>query len=379
MRKWITLIILLVLVGVAWAGTSSNRFPGQTIPEVGDAGTGYATNIRGWMLTTDAFLVAPNFNEVIASTINFGVNGSPIWTEGLIFYDGDNDALTVYNDEADIGLQVGQESYFKVKNSTGSTITDASLVYINGASGGVPTIALSKADATTTALIAGVATHNIENNTTGYVTTQGLVKNIDTTGCIAGDRIYLSAASAGAFTKTAPTSAFVIPVGYITAVGSTNGALLVTNIGGPEAVAPVYAAVYASSETVVINTVDTLYLASDGWVVDVENGVDYNGTTGLYTIGAGNAGDYFAGFFMSIAGGNSDLLQVDMYKAGVIQNSHRVDRKLGVGGDIGSLGITNALNNVSVGDTIKLITQQDTTTTNQTITHGSFWLYRVNQ
>jgi len=54
---WIPTIIFLciLLFGyIAYAGTTSDAYPGQTIPEVGDSGPGYATNIEGWMKSVDS-------------------------------------------------------------------------------------------------------------------------------------------------------------------------------------------------------------------------------------------------------------------------------------------------------------------------------------
>jgi hypothetical protein len=54
-----------------------------------------------------------------------------------------------------MNLQIGQETVIRVVNNTASTITNGSVVYLTGASGVFPTVALAKADAIDTYYVAG--------------------------------------------------------------------------------------------------------------------------------------------------------------------------------------------------------------------------------
>lgn len=155
----------------------------------------------------------------------------PPWEEGLAFYDDDEKTIAVYNNEADITLQLGQEMFLRATNKSGSTILNGALVYIDGAQGSRPTIALAKADAAATCQVLAMATHDISDNATGFVTTNGLVHDVNTASITAGDAIYLSAATAGAYTDTAPTApSFVIQVGRCIFENSTSG-LIYIDIG----------------------------------------------------------------------------------------------------------------------------------------------------
>jgi hypothetical protein len=95
----------------------------------------------------------------------------------------------------------------KVRNSTASTITKGSVVYIVGSSGTVPTIekALANADATSSRTF-GIVEENITSNTDGYVTNQGLLTGLDTSaaGIVDGAVLWLSPTIAGAYTTTKP-------------------------------------------------------------------------------------------------------------------------------------------------------------------------------
>jgi hypothetical protein len=106
--------------------------------------------------------------------------------------------------------------YIYATNKTGVTITNGQLVYVDGAQGSRPTIALAKADSPSTSYVIAMATHDIANNATGYVTVFGLVRDIDTASFAAGTELFLSDSVAGEYTGTAPTApSFAISVGTV--------------------------------------------------------------------------------------------------------------------------------------------------------------------
>lgn len=156
---------------------------------------------------------------------------APAHSEGRIFYDDDEKTLSVYNNESDVSLQLGQEMFIRATNKTGVTILNGALVYIDGAQGSRPTIALAKADNVATCQVLAMATHDIDDNATGFVTTNGLVHDVNTDSITAGNAIFLSAATAGAYTDTSPTAPdFVIQVGRCIFENSTSG-LIYIDIG----------------------------------------------------------------------------------------------------------------------------------------------------
>ena len=96
----------------------------------------------------------------------------PAHQEGVAFYDVDNHTLSLYNDEADVTLQLGQEEFLRVRNNTGATITNGAAVLITGSHGNAaPTISGAIATSESASQIVGLATHDIEDNSFGYVTT----------------------------------------------------------------------------------------------------------------------------------------------------------------------------------------------------------------
>jgi len=120
----------------------------------------------------------------------------------------------------EVTLQIGQEMHVRARNNTGVTITNGTVVYINGAQGNNPTIALADADSVSTAQVIGVATESIIDNETGYVTISGVVNNVNTSVWNSGDKLYLSTTN-GQLTNVAPSSPH-ISVLVATALNSTN-------------------------------------------------------------------------------------------------------------------------------------------------------------
>lgn len=170
------------------------------------------------------------FNPV---QMRFTAIAAPSYVAGQLFYDSGNESLTFHNNESDVALQIGQETWIRVRNESGSTISNGQVVYIDGSASGLPRIALARADASTTAEAVGLATHDIETASTGYVTAYGTVRDFDTSGFTLADRVFLSASVAGAITNTAPSDPnFVVSIGIVTEVNVSTGDVLVT-LGAP--------------------------------------------------------------------------------------------------------------------------------------------------
>ena len=135
---------------------------------------------------------------------------------GRLFYDDDNECPAFFNDEADITLQIGQESWIRVRNVSGASITDGQVVYIDSASGNLPTIELADADTADYCQVVGFATHTIENNSIGYVTTNGLVRGVNTSTYNEGDVLYIDTIKGG-FTTTQYLSPICrVSIGHVT-------------------------------------------------------------------------------------------------------------------------------------------------------------------
>jgi hypothetical protein len=162
-------------------------------------------------------------------SLNTGAS-TPAWAAGQMFWDAADGTVTIDTEITSVRQQVGQELYLKARNNTGSTIVNGSVVYISGATGNRPTIALAQGNSAATAdKVIGVTTHDIVNNAEGLVTTQGLVRDLNLSAFTDGDTVYVSPTTPGTFTATKPTAPnYAIHVGHILRAHGSLGVLLVS-------------------------------------------------------------------------------------------------------------------------------------------------------
>jgi hypothetical protein len=114
-----------------------------------------------------------------------------------------------------------------VYNGTGATIPKGSAVYINGAQGQRPSIALaSNASEATSSKTIGFVNADILNGAEGVVTTEGLVYNLNTAAFTEGGAIYLGA-TAGSITQTKPVApAHLVSLGWVVKAHASSGRIL---------------------------------------------------------------------------------------------------------------------------------------------------------
>lgn len=183
-----------------------------------------------------------NIEGNVTATGNLTIDGSgyiklpvlsngdvPAHQEGIIYYDEDSRSLTVYNDEADIALNIGQEFYTRVRNNTGSTIISGQPVYIDGSHGGAaPTVVLADASSEVSSYVAGVATHDIADSNFGYITVHGLIRGLNTSFFSNGEELFLAASGAGILTNVQPVIPnYKTPVAHVVRSHSNNGSIIV--------------------------------------------------------------------------------------------------------------------------------------------------------
>jgi len=189
-------------------------------------GTSYAVSGTGDVaLTTGASLSNPTISNYQA----FTPTGAPTYTEGRVWYDSTEKALSFYNDSSSLAVHVGQDLIVKVINNTGSTIPNGSPVYVTGTSSGqtYPNVALARADVAATAAVIGLTNGAIANGAIGYVTAQGIIDNVNTGTFTVGQVLYLSPFSAGQLMNTIPPTGITVQVGVVTFVNSTTGHIYV--------------------------------------------------------------------------------------------------------------------------------------------------------
>ena len=100
---------------------------------------------------------------------------------------------------------IGQQLHQRVNNRTGANLTKGTAVYLSGSQGNRITVA--KALGVTDAFSAntfGIVAESIANNQSGYVITEGLITNINTSSLVEDSAVYLSPTVAGGLTSTKP-------------------------------------------------------------------------------------------------------------------------------------------------------------------------------
>ena len=217
---------------VIWSGTNKPYWSGSGA--IGDSSQFVLYDIDTGLLELDSLLTWQNLNQTVKDSltekwyIDFYGNSNPAHNEGRVFYDSTHKTLSIYNDESDVTLNVGSELYIRIYNpSTTDTIFNGYPVYPMGVFGDeTGSVAIAQADSDATSNVIGVATHDIEPETFGYISRFGYVHDINTTGFTPGGTVYLSADTAGYLTTVKPGAPNnVIPLGGVTKVHASAGSV----------------------------------------------------------------------------------------------------------------------------------------------------------
>jgi hypothetical protein len=112
------------------------------------------------------------------------------------------------------------------RNNTGSTITKGSIVYVTGATGNRPTIALADKDSeNTSSRTLGMVVSDIANGADGSVAVNGTVDDLNTAAYAAGTPLWLG--DNGALTATVPTPpAHSVFIGWVAVSSANNGRII---------------------------------------------------------------------------------------------------------------------------------------------------------
>ena len=124
---------------------------------------------------------------------------------------------------------------FKAKNDQGASITKGQVLYIKGVSGTVPTVGLARANSASTMPAFGLALANANDQADVEVVTFGNLTDVNTTtySLSAGDTVYVSAATAGSLTNSAPAgeSNLIQNIGRVVRADASAGIIKVGGAG----------------------------------------------------------------------------------------------------------------------------------------------------
>lgn len=171
--------------------------------------------------------------------IDFNQNYTGATAQGRINWDSGTGTLNIgvgSSGTALIDLQVGQEEIVRVYNDAGSTLVKGEIVYVAGSQGQRPSVkrasAVSDGYSVTTL---GMVDANITSGAEGYVTTFGIISNLNTSAYTGGTPIWLSPTTPGAFTGVKPKAPdHTVLIGYVVRQHPSSGSIFVNISNGWE-------------------------------------------------------------------------------------------------------------------------------------------------
>ena len=169
-------------------------------------------------------------SPTIVDKVHFNTSPAPTSLQaGDAWWNPDDGTLNLRLKGNNVTLQVGQEQVHPMYNDTGATLLEKQVVRVTGAYGGMLTVALAQADAEgTSASTFAVVTENIASATSGFATTNGLVRNVDTSAFAAGAALYLDPLVAGGMTASKPAAPYhMVLVGWCVKSHATEGMIFV--------------------------------------------------------------------------------------------------------------------------------------------------------
>ena len=164
--------------------------------------------------------------------------------EKLLKWNNTDGTLDLGLKGGNVTLQIGQEQVIRVVNGTGAQLLESQYraVKVIGAQGQRLQVGLAQANNDiNSATTIGLVTETIANNQEGFITTEGTINKVNTTGSLQGetwsdgDVLYLSATIPGALTNVKPiTPAHLIVVGFVEYAHANNGKIYVKVDNGYE-------------------------------------------------------------------------------------------------------------------------------------------------
>lgn len=148
-------------------------------------------------------------------------------SEGRLQWNSDDGTPEIGLPGGNVNLQVGQENLIRVK--AGEDIGNGQVVYISSATGQRPVVYLADVDAVDPLARCpiGLATEDIAENQSGYITTFGLVRSTNTTGYIEGAAFYASTTKGNWTPNIYASPTRVVPMGVVIYTHATEGIVLV--------------------------------------------------------------------------------------------------------------------------------------------------------
>ncbi len=178
-------------------------------------------------------------NTIYTDYIDFNTGATVAQSVGRINWDSGTGTLNIAVGDSGTGLidlQVGQEEIVRVYNAEATTLVKGEIVYVSGSQGNRPAVkrAVATSDGYSVTTL-GMIDVDITSGSEGYVTTFGIISNLNTSGLTGGTPIWLSGTVPGGYTSTKPIAPeHTVLIGYVVRVSATVGSIFVNISNGWE-------------------------------------------------------------------------------------------------------------------------------------------------
>lgn len=196
------------------------------------------TNIHGIVDTSD-LLTTADLNGVVYQntpyldfdTVTPGASGL-----GQLAWNDTTGTLEFVLKGGNVPLSIGQENVTLVKHADNTGLTKGKVVYVAGSDGTNKTVRYAQANAeATSSKTFGVMAETASGGNKGFVCTQGIVSDINTSTLTEGAAVYVSPTTAGDLTTTKPSAPnHMVLVGFCVRSHAVNGVLYVSVVNGFE-------------------------------------------------------------------------------------------------------------------------------------------------
>jgi microcystin-dependent protein len=196
------------------------------------------TSVHG-IADTSLLLTTADLTGVVYQNtpyLDFNIVTPGVVAEGQLAWNDTAGTLEFGLKGGNVTMPIGTRSVARVKHADNSGLTKGKVVYIVGSDGTNKTVryALATSDATS-ARTFGVVSETVSGGAKGFITTQGLIENLNTSSLTEGAAIWVSPTTAGELTTTKPIAPdHLVLVGWCIRSHATTGVIFVHVVNGFE-------------------------------------------------------------------------------------------------------------------------------------------------